>query len=313
MKDDIKTYVWSDKYAPQNLRECVLTEEIYSSIQFVVDSGMTPNIILTGKPGVGKTTVANFIVKALEADFLFINASMNGNIDTLRNDIKSFASSKSFNNKRKYVILDEADHLNKNSTQPALRSFIQTHINNCGFIFTCNNINGIIAPLQSRAVVINFDIPKEEYSTMALMFFKKCVSILENEKIQYDKNQIKLLMKKFFPDFRRILTELQFHSSSGKLNISSTLLDKDEFIVELLEFLKLRDFSKLRNFVAQNMDSSCELFDILYEKLYEKVTTNSIPDLILILAKYQYQAAFVSSQEINMAACVTELMGLDYV
>jgi DNA polymerase III delta prime subunit len=311
--ENIANFVWTFKYAPQKLNECILPSSIKENIKTIISRGAAQNMILTGPAGCGKTTIAKMIVKEMGADCLFINASMNGNIDTLRTDIKNFASNKSFNGGRKYVILDEADYMNKNSTQPALRAFIEENIKNCGFIFTCNKIDGIIGPLHSRSVIIDFDIPSEEYSDLAMQFYKRCENILQNEGISFKTKYLQTLIAKFFPDYRRMINEMQFYSSSGTLDVTKILANNDNLINELIPFLKKNDFTEIRNFVSRNMDNIPGMFNFLYENLTDKVVTNNIPDLILILSKYQYQAAFVSSQEINTAACLTELMTLEYV
>jgi len=271
-----------------------------------------PNVILHGTSGVGKTTVARAIVEELGLDYIIINGSLNGNIDTLRNEIKNFASTVSFAGKRKIVILDEADYLNANSTQPALRNFMDEFKDNCGFILTCNNFHRITEHLHSRCFIIEFKIPAKEKSKIAAKIFDRILEILTLENVKFDKASVAGVVRNYFPDFRRMLNELQGYSRRNG-EIDSGILTTDQVdISTILDVLKAQNFNTLRNFVAENFNDYSDVYEHLYNGLTPKCKTESIPDLILIIGKYQYQAAFVSSQEINLAACLIELMTIEY-
>lgn len=305
--DDINNFVWAEKYRPRTIDECILPARLKNTFNSFIDNKTFPNLLLTGPAGVGKTTVAKALLEHLGCDYIMINGSMNGNIDTLRTEIKGFASTVSFTNSRKYVILDEADYLNATSTQPALRNFMEEYSNNCGFILTCNYLNRIIEPLRSRCSVIDFKIDKNESAQIAGQFFKRCVKILELERIPFNKESVAGLITKYFPDWRRVINELQSYSINGSIN-SGILTEKSQDIKNIVLLIKQKDFSGLRTFVAQNIDNLSTIFEDIYEVMYNDIKPHCIPDLIVILAKYQYQSAFVASQEINIAACLAELM-----
>lgn len=307
MLDD---FLWVEKYRPKTVEDTILPPELKATFQQFVDQKNIPNLILAGSAGVGKTTIARAMLEELGCDYIVINGSMNGNIDTLRNEIKNFASSVSLTGGgRKYVVLDEADYLNSNSTQPALRNFMEEFSKNCGFILTCNFKNRIIEPLHSRCSVIDFKITKKEIPGLAKDFMKRACSILNKENIEYDKTVVAELIKKFFPDNRRILNELQRYSATGRID-SGILVNLQELSLKnLVEFLKNKDFSNMRKWVAENLDNDA---DVIFRKIYDQasqyLTKQSIPAVVLIIGKYQYQHAFCADSEINLVCCLTELM-----
>jgi DNA polymerase III delta prime subunit len=307
---DVKEqFLWVEKYRPKTIADTILPEELKATFQQFVDQKNIPNLILSGSAGVGKTTVARAMLEELECDYIVINGSMNGNIDTLRHEILNFASSVSLSGGRKYVILDEADYLNANSTQPALRNFMEEFSKNCGFILTCNFKNRIIEPLHSRCSVIDFKLSKSAGAKLASQFFKRVEKILANENIEFDRAVVAEVVTKFFPDWRRVLNELQRYASTGKIDSGILGSIKDLEINSVYKLLKDRDFTSLRKWVAENVDiEQTELFRRLYESADQYMTPNSIPQLVLILSKYQYQAAFVADPEINIIACITEIL-----
>jgi len=307
---DVKEqFLWVEKYRPKTIADTILPEELKATFQQFVDQKNIPNLILSGSAGVGKTTVARAMLEELECDYIVINGSMNGNIDTLRNEILNFASSVSLSGGRKYVILDEADYLNANSTQPALRNFMEEFSKNCGFILTCNFKNRIIEPLHSRCSVIDFKLSKSASAKLAAQFFKRVEKILSNESVEYDRAVVAEVITKFFPDWRRVLNELQRYASTGKIDSGILGNIKDLEINSVYKLLKEKDFTSLRKWVAENVDiEQTEVFRRLYESADQYMTANSVPQLVLILSKYQYQAAFVADPEINIMACFTEIL-----
>ena len=283
--------------------------ELKEVFQQFIDQGNIPNLILSGGPGVGKTTVARAMLEELQCDYIIINGSMHGNIDTLRNEIQQFASSVSFQGGRKYVILDEADYLNANSTQPALRNFMEEFSKNCGFILTCNFKNRIIAPLHSRCSVIDFTIQKKEKPKLATDFFNRVKSILDKENISFEENVVAAFISKHFPDWRRVLNELQRYSATGKIDSGILANLQETSIKELVEHMKGKNFTEVRKWVAHNMDNDVNaIFRKIYDKSADIMKPASIPQLCLILADYQYKAAFVADQELNLIACMAEVM-----
>lgn len=306
----LEDFLWVERYRPKTVQDTILPPELKATFQQFVDQKNIPNLILAGSAGVGKTTIARAMLEELGCDYIVINGSMNGNIDTLRNEIKNFASSVSLTgNGRKYCILDEADYLNSNSTQPALRNFMEEFSKNCGFILTCNFKNRIIEPLHSRCSVIDFKITKKEMPGLAKDFMKRACGILNKENIEYDKTVVAELIKKFFPDNRRILNELQRYSATGRID-SGILVNLQELSLKnLVEFLKNKDFSNMRKWVAENLDNDA---DVIFRKIYDQasqyLTKQSIPAVVLIIGKYQYQHAFCADAEINLVCCLTELM-----
>lgn len=304
-----KEYLWVEKYRPRTIKDTILPETLKKTFQGYVDQKNVPNLLLTGGPGIGKTTVAKAMLEELGCTYCVINGSMNGNIDTLRNDIMRFASSVSLTGGRKYVILDEADFLNPNSTQPALRNFIEEYSANCGFILTANYPNKIIDALHSRCAVIQFGIPKDEKGSIATQYYKSLVKVLEAEGIDYDKAVLGPHILRYFPDMRRILNEIQMYAVHGK--IDSGILSASHGIKfgDLLSYMKEKDFTSARKWVAENMNNDeGTIYREFYSKAKEYFTNESIPLLVVTLAKYQYQSAFVMDKEINLAACVAEIM-----
>lgn len=300
--------LWVEKYRPKKISDCVLPADLKSTFQQFVDNKHVPNLLLTGSAGVGKTTVARAMLEELGCDYIVINGSMNGNIDTLRNDILQFASSVSFTGGRKYVILDEADYLNANSTQPALRNFMEEYSGNCGFILTCNFKNRIIEPLHSRCSVIEFKIAKADVPKLAAQFFRRVESILTGEGVQYDKAVVAEVVKKHIPDWRRVLNELQRYSTTGKIDSGILVSLSDENFKKLIGSLKSKNFNEMRKWVVENSDSSSVVFRKVYDTMHDFLKPGSIPQVVLLIADYQYKAAFVADHEINLAAFLTNLM-----
>ena len=306
IRDD---FLWVEKYRPRTIDSTILPADLKATFQQFIDQKNVPNLLLTGRAGVGKTTVARAMLEELQCDYVIINGSMNGNIDTLRNEIRDFASSVSFSGGRKYVILDEADYLNPNSTQPALRNFMEEYSKNCGFILTCNFKNRIIEPLHSRCSVIEFKIDKEDKPKMASQFFKRVCSILNDEGVTYDQKAVIEVITKFFPDWRRVLNELQRYSATGKIDSGVLVNFSEENLKGLVELLKVKNFTEVRKWVAENNDiDQTVFFRKLYDTASQYLKTNSIPQLVITLAEYQYKAAFVADHEINILACLTEIM-----
>jgi len=302
-------FLWVEKYRPKTIEETILPIELKAVFQQFVDQQNIPNLILSGSAGVGKTTVARAMLEQLGCDYIVINGSMNGNIDTLRNEILNFASSVSLSGGRKYVILDEADYLNANSTQPALRNFMEEFSRNCGFILTCNFKNRIIEPLHSRCSVIDFKIGKKEMAKLAMQFMKRVANILNSENIEFDKAVVAEVIQKHFPDWRRVLNELQRYSATGKIDSGILANLQQVSIKELVSMLKEKNFSGLRKWVGENLDNDQNsIFRQLYDTASEFLPPTDVAQLVLILGKYQYQAAFVADQEINLMACLTEIM-----
>lgn len=303
-------YLFVEKYRPQSIDECILPEAMKKTFREFINSGELPNFLFTGGAGVGKTTVAKALCNEVGAEYLFINGSEESGIDILRTKIKNFASSVSLTNSKKVVILDEADYLNPNSTQPALRGFIEEFSNNCRFIFTCNFKNRIIEPLHSRCAVVEFKIDNSDKPKIMAQFFKRVVNILKNENIEFDQQVVAELVAKHFPDYRRILNELQRYSVSGKIDVGILVNLGEESYAQLVKDLKAKNFTEVRKWVGKNSDTeSTELFRKLYDKAVDYLEPNTIPQLILILAEYQYRAAFVADREINTMAALTEIMG----
>jgi DNA polymerase III delta prime subunit len=300
-------FLWVEKYRPRTIDDCILPEDQKATFKQFLDKGEIPNMLLCGGAGMGKTTVARALCEELGTDYIVINGSMNGNIDTLRNEILGFASTVSFTGKTKIVILDEADYLNPNSTQPALRNFIEEFSSNCRFIFTCNFKNRIIAPLHSRTTVVEFKIVNADRPKIAAGFFKRVMEILKTENITADSKSVAKLVERHFPDYRRVLNELQRYSVSGTIDEGILINMKEANIKDLTDALKDKDFKKMRQWVVNNIDSDPQtLFRLIYDQLTDQV--KQVPQLILLLADYQYKAAFVADAEINLVACLTEIM-----
>ena len=304
----MNNFLWTEKYRPTNISDTILPDNLKSTFDDFIKNGI-PNLLLSGGPGVGKTTAAKAMLDQVGSDYLVINGSMNGGIDTLRNDIKSYASTVSLNGGRKFVILDEADYLNPQSTQPALRNFMEEYSKNCGFILTANYKNRIIEPLHSRCSVIEFVISKQDKPTLANKFLQRVQHILKEENVDYDKKAVVELIIKYFPDWRRIINELQRYSSSGKIDVGILTQMSDGSFNSLVQALKKKEFNQMRKWVAENLDNDPTT---IYRKLYDTCNTNmketSIPILVTTIADYQYKSAFVADQEINLVACLTTLM-----
>lgn len=301
--------LWVEKWRPHTITDCILPIAIKTTFEQIIINGVVPNMILTGKTGGGKTTAARAICDQLDIEYIMINASENGNIDTLRTEIREFASTASFGGERKVVILDEADHLNPNSTQPALRSFIEEFASNVSFIFTCNSISKIIAPLHSRTAVIEYTIPNAEKESLAKQFFKRLKIILDAEGVEYQPKVIMAMVFKYWPDFRRTINELQRYALQGK--IDEGILDqvRDIPISELITALKSKDFQAMRKWCAvHNESDSTKIMRKLYDSLYEVFNLDSIPEVVVMIGTYQYRAAFVQDHEIHLVAFLTELM-----
>ena len=300
--------LWTEKYRPKAIKDCILPDRLKKPFQEYVNQSNIPNLLLSGGAGVGKTTVAKAMCDEIGCDSLVINGSDESGIDTFRVKIKNYASSMSLAGGRKVIIIDEADYLNPNSTQPALRNAIEEFASNCSFIFTCNYKNRIIDPLHSRCAVVDFTLRNGEKAKMASQFMKRITNILGDEKIEYDDKVIVELIKKHFPDFRRVINELQRYSNFGKIDIGILAQIGDVPIEKVVTLIHEKNFKEIRKWIATNDVDSNTLFRKLYDTLYEKLKSHSIPKAVLILADYQYKAAFVSDQEINTVACLTELM-----
>ena len=302
-------YLWVEKYRPKTVQECILPSNLKQTFQSFVDNKNIPNLLLSGDPGSGKTTIAKAMLNELNCDSIVINGSMKGNIDTLRNEIQQFASSISLTGGRKYVILDEADYLNPQSTQPALRNFMEEFSSNCGFILTCNFRNRIIPPLISRCSVVEFKIPNSEKPVIAKTFFERTKYILDQEGVTYDKKVVPEFIKKYFPDFRRIHNELQRYANNSDINSGLLSFISDIVLDSLIESLKTKNYTTMRKWVGENLDNDPQtIFRQIYDNSNKYVKESSIPKLIMILADYQYKAAFVADAEVNLVACLTEVM-----
>ena len=300
-------FLWVEKYRPKTIEECILPTEQKEFFRKFLEAGEIQNMLLCGSAGVGKTTVARALCEQLGADYLIINGSEESGIDVLRTKIKQFASTVSFSGGVKVVILDEADYLNPNSTQPALRGFIEEFANNCRFILTCNYKNRIIPPLHSRCAVVEFKLPKEEKAKIASQFFNLIQGILVNENIQFDKKVVAKVIERYFPDYRRILNELQRYSSAGRIDEGIFVSLTEVNMGQLVSALKDKDFKKMRSWVVNNLDNDpVSLMRKIYDHILPQV--NTVPQMVLILADYQYKSAFVADQEINLVACLTEIM-----
>jgi DNA polymerase III delta prime subunit len=303
-------FLWVEKYRPQTIEDCILPSSLKKTFQQIVDTGEMHNMLLTGSAGLGKTTVARALCNELDLDYLLVNASESGNIDTLRSTIKQFASTVSLNGGNyKVVILDEADYLNAQSTQPALRGFIEEFSSNCRFILTCNFKNRIIEPLHSRCAVIEFNTTKKQLAELASQFMKRLQTILHSEKVNYNNGILAELIMRYAPDWRRVINECQRYSSSGQITSDILIGLSDQNIAALVGYLKGKDFKGMRSWVTNNTDiDSSVIFRRIYDTLYDFAKPTSIPSIILILADYQMKAAFVADKELNTVACLTEIM-----
>ena len=306
-------FLWVEQYRPKTIQDCILPEDTSKTFKEFLKKKEIPNMLLSGGPGTGKTTVARALCEQLGCDYIIINGSDEGrHIDTLRNKIKNFASTVSFNqsSKHKVVIIDEADYMNAESVQPALRNFIETFSNNCRFIFTCNYKNKIIPAIHSRCTVINFSIQKKDKEKLAGLFHKRLSTILEQENIEFDPKVLAELIIKFYPDFRRTINELQRYSVSGKIDTGILVSITEMNIQGLNKALKSKHFGDMRKWVVDNIDQDpAGLFKDLYSNFYNTMKPESIPPMVILLAEYQYKNAFVADPELNMVACLTEIMG----
>jgi len=300
--------LWVEKYRPKTVEDCILPDAVKATFQEYVNRKEIPNLLLSGTAGVGKTTIAKALCNEVGCDHMVINGSDESGIDVLRNKIARYASSMSLMGGRKVIIIDEADYLNPNSTQPALRGAIEEYAGNCSFIFTCNFKNRLLEAIHSRCTCIDFKVNGSK-AKLATQFLKRVETILQAEKIEYSKNAVAAVITKYFPDNRRILNELQRYSVSGKIDEGILVSVSDLILNDLIKSLKEKHFADCRKWVTNNLDNDpTRVFRKLYDTLYEILKPQSVPQLVLILAKYQYQAAFVADMEINLIACLTEIM-----
>jgi DNA polymerase III delta prime subunit len=304
-------FLWVEKYRPQKIDDCVLPESLKKVFKEYIAQGELPTFLFTGTAGVGKTTVAKALCNEIGAEYIMINGSDEGrSIDVLRTTIRGFASTVSLTDSKKVVIIDEADYMNPQSVQPALRSFIEEFSANCRFIFTCNFKNRIIEPLHSRCAVVEFKIDSADKQAIAAQFFKRATQILKQEQIEFDPKVVAELVTKHFPDYRRILNELQRYAVTGKIDSGILVNMSEESFKSLIKLMKEKNFNEVRKWVAKQSDAdTATLFRELYDTASQNIESSSIPQMVLILADYQYKAAFVADHELNIMAALTELMG----
>lgn len=306
----MKNLIWTEKYRPQTIEDTILPVSIKNTFINFRDSGSIPNLLLSGPAGTGKTTIAKALLNELEYEWILINGSdsSESGVDALRTTVRNFASSVSLEGKKKFVIIDEADHLSP-MVQPALREFMERFSHNAGFILTCNYLNKIIEPLQSRLSLIEFGIHNEDKKKVLTDFHKRVTNILTSETIEFDAKVVAKFIVKHFPDFRKVLNELQKHSVSGKIDESILKNIKEETVHELMEYLKSRDFTSMRKWVTENIDiGSATIFRKLYESMDSYLERSSIPNMVIILADYQYKSVHVPDEELNMVAALVEVM-----
>ena len=305
----METFLWVEKYRPTSIDACILPNSLKDSFSEFVKNKHIPNLILSGGPGIGKTTVAKAMVEEIGATWMMVNGSEESGIDILRTKIKKFASTVSLEGGRKYIILDEADYLNPQSTQPALRGFMEEFHKNCGFILTCNYKNRLIQPLHSRCSVVDFIIPKDDKPKLAADFFNRIKMILSDENVKFDRKVVAELLNKYFPDWRRILNELQRYSASGQIDAGILVNLSEVNINELMVALKRQEFTNVRKWIVNNLDNDpVRIYRRIYDSLYDNIDKSTIPHAVVILAEYSYKSAFVADQEINLLACFTEIM-----
>ena len=302
-------FLWVEEYRPKTIDDCILPSSLKTLFKSFIDKGELSNLLFSGTPGIGKTTVAKALCDQLNCDWIMINGSEEGGIDVLRDKIKNFASTVSLSGGKKVVILDEADYLNPQSTQPALRGFIEEFHKNCRFILTCNFKNRIIEPLHSRFSNIEFKISPKDKPKLASKLFERTINILKENNVDYNDKVLAQLVKKHFPDFRKVINELQRYSVSGSIDAGILTNITNENLKSLMKLLKEKDFTETRKWVTQNLDNDpVRIFRSIYDNLYDNLQPETIPHAVLILADYQYKSAFVADQEINFTACLTEIM-----
>lgn len=301
--------LWVEKYRPKTVSDCILPDRIKTVFQEYVNQKNIPNLLLSGGAGIGKTSIAKAMCQEIGCDVMVINGSDEGRmIDTFRTKIKNYGSSMSLSGGRKVIILDEADYCNPESVQPALRNFIEEFSSNCSFIFTCNFKHKLIEPLHSRCAVVDFGLRPAEKTSMAGQFFKRVQSILDEEKVEFDDKVVAEIIKKHFPDFRRVLNELQRYSQFGKIDVGILAQIGNIQLQEIVKHIKAKDFGAIRKWVATSDLDANGVFRQIYDSLYDFMKPQSIPQAVLIIADYQYKNAFVADTEINLVACLTELM-----
>ena len=307
----MSNFIWVEKYRPKTIEDCILPESTKKTFQDFLNKGEIPNMLLAGPPGIGKTTVAKALCNELGVDVYVINGSDEGRfLDTVRNNAKNFASTVSLSSdaKHKVIIIDEADNTS-NDVQLCLRAFIEEFAGNCRFIFTCNYKNKILEPLHSRCAVVDFSIKGKEKSNIAASFYRRLQDILQAESVEYDNKVLIELINKHFPDWRRVLNECQRYSASGKIDAGILASFSDVAVNDLIKNLKDKNFSEVRKWVVANLDNDASvLLRRVYDAAYDSLTPSSIPAAVLVIAKYQYQCAFVADQEINLLAALTEIM-----
>ena len=303
----MEEFLFVEKYRPKTIEDCVLPKSLKDTFQSIIDKGELPNMMFTGSAGIGKTTVARALCNELGLDYMMINGSEDGNIDTLRGKIKQFASTVSLQGGQKVVILDEADYLNPQSTQPALRGFIEEFSKNCRFILTCNFKNRIIDPLHSRCSIYEFNLGSKE--KMAMAFMHRLQFILDSENIKYENQVLAELIMKYIPDWRRVINECQRYGMSGVIDTGILVTLSESSIKSLMKDLKSKNFKSMRKWVSDNIDvESTKLFRMVYDNMITYVEPSSVPALVLILADYSYKDSFVADHELNVVACMTEIM-----
>lgn len=303
------SYLWSEKYRPKTIADCAIPSRLSNYFQEMIARGVVENMTFVGPPGTGKTTCAKAICEEIGLDYIVINASENGNIDTLRTTIRQFASTVSFTSNLKVVILDEADYLNPQSTQPALRGFIEEFSNNCRFILTANFENKILEPLKSRAPVINFNYDKKDLGEILPAIGKRMKFILAEQQIQYENTDLVQIVKRYMPDLRKMINLIQRNSSSGHLNITSSGSIGEKAFVDIIDYLRKKNFTEMRKWVVENLDNDgATIRRSMYDKMFTHVKPQSIPQLVLILAQYDYKEAHVVDREINTVAMFIEIM-----
>jgi len=305
---DNDQFLWVEKYRPKKVEDCILPDSLKSVFQQYVNTKNIPNLLLTGTPGVGKTTIAKAMCNEIGCDYMMINGSEERGIGILRNKIMQYASSVSFAGGRKVIIIDEADNLTPDA-QAGMRAAIEEFSSNCSFIRTCNHKARLIDAIHSRCSVIEFKIKNGNKVKMAAAFMKKVQQVLKLENIKYDAEVVAQIIQKHFPDYRRVLNELQRYSVKGEINTGVLTQVADVSLAKLIDFLKAKDYTSMRKWVGSNIDADPNtVFRLIYDALYDNMKPDSIPQAVIILAEYQYKAAFVADQEINLVACLTQIM-----